>query len=82
VRRYLREGRLNGRRIGGQWFIEQKALQTFGEQKRDARAFLDKIASAAISDPLGATIGIAAGGGSNLSEGKQAYRLANWRRRS
>jgi len=81
VRRYLREGRLSGRRIGGQWFIEQQALQTFGEQKRDARAFLDKVAPAAISDPLGATIGIAAGGGSNLSEGKNAYRQAIWRRR-
>lgn len=81
VRRYLREGRLSGRRIGGQWFIEQQALQTFGEQKRDARAFLDKVAPAAISDPLGATIGIAAGGGSNLSEGKNAYRQATWRRR-
>lgn len=81
VRRYLREGRLSGRRIGGQWFIDQQALQTFGEQKRDARAFLDKISSAAISDPLGATIGIAAGGGSNLAEGKNAYRLAQWGRR-
>ncbi len=73
VRRYLREGRLNGRRIGGQWFIEQQALQTFGEQKRDARAFLDRIASAAESDPLGSTIGIAAGGGSNLADGKKLY---------
>lgn len=81
VRRYLREGRLSGRRIGGQWFIEQHALQAFGEQKRDARAFLDRIASAAMSDPLGATIGIAAGGGSNLSDGKNAYRLAIWEKR-
>ncbi len=81
VRRYLREGRLSGRRIGGQWFIEQQALQSFGEQKRDARAFLDRIAAASLSDPLGSTIGIAAGGGSNLADGKNAYRLANWRRK-
>jgi len=81
VRRYLREGRLSGRRIGGQWFIEQQALQAFGEQKRDGRAFLDRIAAASVSDPLGATIGIAAGGGSNLAEGKNAYRQAIWRRR-
>lgn len=80
VRRYLREGRLDGRRIGGQWFIEQKALQAFGQQKRDGRAFLDRIASAAVSDPLGSIIGIAAGGGSNLAEGKNAYRCATWRR--
>ena len=26
VRRYLREGRLPGRRIGGQWFIRETAL--------------------------------------------------------
>jgi excisionase family DNA binding protein len=81
VRRYLREGRLSGRRIGGQWFIEQQALQVFGEQKRDTRAFLDRIAAASLSDPLGPTIGIAAGGGSNLAEGKSAYRQATWRRR-
>lgn len=81
VRRYLREGRLNGRRIGGQWFIEQQALQAFGEQKRDARAFLDRVATAAMSDPLGSTIAIAAGGGSNLAEGKNAYRQSLWRRR-
>ena len=29
VRRYLREGRLDGRRIGGQWFIDRAALDTF-----------------------------------------------------
>jgi excisionase family DNA binding protein len=81
VRRYLREGRLSGRRIGGQWFIEQQALTSFGEQKRDARAFLDRIAAASLSDPLGSTIGMAAGGGSNLAEGKNAYRQTLWRRR-
>ncbi|MCO5220679.1 MAG: helix-turn-helix domain-containing protein [Thermomicrobiales bacterium] len=81
VRRYLREGRLDGRRIGGQWFIEQHALHAFGEQKRDGRVFLDRVASAAMTDPLGSTIGIVAGGGSNLAEGKHAYRLATLRRR-
>src|SRR4051794_7085009 len=29
VRRYLREGRLQGRRIGGQWFIERAAVDHF-----------------------------------------------------
>jgi excisionase family DNA binding protein len=28
VRRYLREGKLPGRRIGGQWFVERGALRT------------------------------------------------------
>ncbi len=26
VRRYLREGKLRGQRIGGQWFVEEAAL--------------------------------------------------------
>jgi hypothetical protein len=30
VRRYLREGRLEGRRIGQQWFIEEAAIEAFG----------------------------------------------------
>ncbi len=29
VRRYLREGKLRGRHIGQQWFIEEAALQAF-----------------------------------------------------
>jgi excisionase family DNA binding protein len=28
VRRYLREGKLRGQRIGGQWFVEEKCLAT------------------------------------------------------
>jgi excisionase family DNA binding protein len=27
VRRYLRQGRLQGRRIGNQWFVEESAMQ-------------------------------------------------------
>jgi len=34
VRRYLREGKLPGQRIGGQWFIDRNALVA---QKREAR---------------------------------------------
>ena len=28
VRRYLREGKLKGQRIGGQWFVEKASLET------------------------------------------------------
>jgi excisionase family DNA binding protein len=80
VRRYLREGRLPGRRIGGQWFIPQDALQSFGGARRVDRGFLDRVRPASESDPLGAIIGIGAGGGSNLAEGKDAYRRALWGR--
>ena len=36
VRRYLREGRLPGRRIGLQWFIEEGALEGWAPQRRAA----------------------------------------------
>lgn len=36
VRRYLREGRLAGRRIGLQWFIEEGALDGWAPQRRAA----------------------------------------------
>jgi excisionase family DNA binding protein len=34
VRRYLREGRLSGRRIGQQWFIEEEALAVWRPERR------------------------------------------------
>jgi len=36
VRRYLREGKLPGRRIGLQWFIEEGALEGWAPQRRAA----------------------------------------------
>jgi len=81
VRRYLREGRLRGRRVGGQWFIERSALMTFLGTLRDQQGFLDKVRPAAEIDPLTSVIGIGHGGGSNIAEGKDAYRRAFWWRR-
>jgi len=39
VRRYLREGRLRGQRIGGQWFVEESALDEWraGRTRSPAR---------------------------------------------
>ncbi len=34
VRRYLREGRLPGRRIGGQWFIDEDAVAGWRPERR------------------------------------------------
>jgi excisionase family DNA binding protein len=34
VRRYLREGKLRGQRIGNQWFVEERTLATAGDQLR------------------------------------------------
>jgi excisionase family DNA binding protein len=78
VRRYLREGRLSGRRIGGQWFIEAGALRTFFASLREQQGFLDRVRP---GDPLAAVIGIGGGGGSNVADGKDAYRRAFWWRR-
>jgi excisionase family DNA binding protein len=37
VRRYLREGRLNGRRIGNQWFIEAAAIEAWRPARETTR---------------------------------------------
>jgi excisionase family DNA binding protein len=81
VRRYLREGRLRGRRLGGQWFIDAAELTAFQSVQRERQSFLSKLKPAAESDPLGAVIGIGAGGGTDLANGKDAYRRAFWWRR-
>ena len=81
VRRYLREGRLGGRRFGGQWFIEVAALEAFRPARRGAAAFLERVAPGDEQDPLADAIGIGGGGGSNLADGKESYRRAyRWRR--
>ena len=81
VRRYLREGRLPGRRIGGQWFIERNALDGFGSATRKEQRFTHGLKPASRTRPLDDVIGIGSGPGSNLSDGKLAYRLAGARRR-
>jgi len=81
VRRYLREGRLNGRRLGGQWFIEEAALTAFREALSDQSGYLDSIRPAGQIRALDAVIGIGHGGGNNIGEGKDAYRRSSWWRR-
>ncbi len=83
VRRYLREGRLSGQRVGGQWFIDGTAIGAFQSGLREHQSFLARVKPAAKDghDPLGAVIGIGRGGGSNVAEGKDAYRRAFWWRR-
>ena len=81
VRRYLREKRLQGRRIGGQWFIDPNELSQFQERQREQHGFLEKIRPANQLDPFGGVIAIGHSGGSNIAEGKDAYRRAyRWRR--
>lgn len=81
VRRYLREKRLRGHRIGGQWFIEAKALTEFSARPAGDRGFMARLTSQADRDPLAATIAMVNGGGSNIAEGKDEYRRSfRWRR--
>lgn len=77
VRRYLREGRLAGKRIGGQWFIEAAAVNTFINTLR-AQHGLEAMLAAPGHDVLYGLVGIGRGGGSSLLEGKDAYRRAFW----
>lgn len=84
VRRYLREGRLAGQRIGGQWFIDGRALDTFQQtaasnQRSD---FIARLRPASEIRALDNIIGIGEGPGTNISAGKQAYRTAAHRRRA
>jgi excisionase family DNA binding protein len=83
VRRYLREKQLRGHRIGGQWFIEAKALTEFADRPTRERGFVARLSSQADRDPLAATIAIVSGGGSNIAQGKDEYRRSfRWRRDS
>lgn len=81
VRRYLREGRLPGRRVGGQWFIERSAVDAFADSGRKEDRFTRRLKPASRSRPLDDVIGIGAGPGSNISSGKLAYRAAGFRQR-
>ncbi len=81
VRRYLREGRLTGQRLGGQWFIDRAELDGFHEHLQATGGFLESIPPASKLDPLANVIGIGQGGGANIAQGKNAYRRAFWWRR-
>lgn len=82
VRRYLREGKLAGARIGGQWFIDRAAIELFQRDLHTPRAFLHDIEPAATADPLGGTIALGRGGRTDLSLGRDAYREAfRWKAR-
>lgn len=80
VRRYLREGRLPGRRVGGQWFIEAAAVQAFGASQTREERFLRDLRTATRTRPLDAVIGIGSGPGSDIVNGIPSYRAASLRR--
>ena len=81
VRRYLREGRLPGQRVGGQWFIDGNALDAFQQTASQRTDFVAQLRPAAEFRALDNIIGIGEGPGTNISAGKQAYRESALRRR-
>ena len=72
VRRYLREGELPGRRLGGQWFVDREDAETFARQRRDGTEFLRRLASSD-SDPLREVIAIGGSGGADIAGGRARY---------
>lgn len=73
VRRYLRENRLVGQRIGGQWFIDRDDLQRFADAAKSRQTFLSRVGAARTLRPLDGVIGIASSNGSDISQGKRAF---------
>ncbi len=82
VRRYLREGRLTGQRMGGQWFINQQDLQKFTRTAQEKSSFLARVGAARTIRPLDSVIGIAQGHGTDISRGKREFLRAASRRSS
>jgi excisionase family DNA binding protein len=72
VRRYLREGDLPGRRLGGQWFVDRDDAETFARQRRDGTEFLRRLATSD-SDPLREVIAIGGSGGADIASGRTEY---------
>jgi excisionase family DNA binding protein len=72
VRRYLREGVLPGRRLGGQWFIARPDAETLLTRRASGDDFHRRLA-ASDADPLGMTIGLGASGGASIAVGRANY---------
>lgn len=81
VRRYLREGQLAGRRVGGQWFVEPAAVHAFSSDQKKEDRFLRDLRTASRIKPLDAVIGIGSGPGSDIVRGLSSYRAASLHRR-
>lgn len=72
VRRYLREGTLPGRRLGGQWFVHAADAQAFLQQRLES-ADLAKRLEPSDPDPLAGAIAIGGSGGADIAIGRVAY---------
>ena len=75
VRRYLREGLLPGRRLGGQWFVSQSDADIFLRQRDVSPSDLAGFESGD-PDPLGETIAVGRSGGADIAIGRVGYMRA------
>ncbi len=72
VRRYLREGELPGRRLGGQWFIDRGDAEAFLSRRRDGSEFERRL-TFSDPDPLRDVIAIGGSGGGDIAAGRSSY---------
>jgi excisionase family DNA binding protein len=72
VRRYLREGDLPGRRLGGQWFIDRADAEAFLQRRREGSEFERRL-TFSDPDPLRDVIAIGGSGGGDIAAGRTAY---------
>jgi excisionase family DNA binding protein len=72
VRRYLREGELPGRRLGGQWFIDRADAEAFLLRRRDGSDFERRLTCSDF-DPLRDVIAIGGSGGGDIAAGRARY---------
>ena len=72
VRRYLREGELPGRRLGGQWFIDRGDAEAFLSRRRDGSDFARRLI-VCDPDPLRDVIAIGGSGGGDIAAGRRSY---------
>jgi excisionase family DNA binding protein len=73
VRRYLREGVMPGRRIGGQWFIARDDAEAMLKRRRAGADFLAQLAMHDDRDPLSDVIAIGGSGGGDIAAGRSGY---------
>ncbi len=60
--------------MGGQWFIDRDTLDTFQQAAQIRNDFVSKLKPASDIRVLDNVIGIGEGPGSNIGNGKSAYR--------
>jgi excisionase family DNA binding protein len=72
IRRYLREGVLPGRRLGGQWFVDRTDVDALIHQRRTENDQWHWLTSGD-RDPLRGVIALGGSGGADIAAGMTYY---------